>query len=124
MATILVVDDRPTERQYLLTLLGYGGHRLFEATNGEEAVEVVRTRRPDLVISDILMPTMDGLQFVRRLRNDPAMAWTPVIFYTASYHEPAARALAAGCGVERVLIKPADPQVILDAVNATLRGVR
>src|SRR2546429_5758373 len=82
MATILIVDDRPTNRQFLLTLLGYSDHRLLEAANGAEALERVRTERPDLVITDILMPTMDGYEFVRHLRADPDLASLPVIFYT------------------------------------------
>ena len=60
MATILIVDDRPTNRQFLLTLLGYTAHRLLEAADGAQALEVTRAERPDLVITDILMPTMDG----------------------------------------------------------------
>src|SRR6202007_655332 len=85
MATILIVDDRPTNRQFLLTLLGYGNHRLFEAADGAQALAMTQTERPDLVISDILMPTMDGYEFVQRLRADPGLAATPVIFHTATY---------------------------------------
>src|SRR3979490_108765 len=120
MATILIVDDRPTNRQFLVTLLGYGGHRLLEAANGAEALERVRAERPDLVITDILMPTMDGYEFVGHLRADPALAPIPVIFYTATYSEPQAKALADSCGVRIVLPKPCDPERILAAVNEAL----
>src|SRR5256885_12258381 len=120
MATILIVDDRPTNRQFLLTLLGYGGHRLLEAANGADALERVRAERPNLVITDILMPTMDGYEFVRHLRADPDLAPMPVIFYTATYSEPQARALADSCGVHIVLPKPSDPERILAAVNEAL----
>jgi two-component system cell cycle sensor histidine kinase/response regulator CckA len=78
----------------LVTLLGYRGHRLREAADGAEALEQVRMERPDLVIADILMPTMDGYELVRQLRADPTTAPIPVIFYTAHYHEQEARALA------------------------------
>jgi CheY-like chemotaxis protein len=61
MATILIVDDRPTNRHFLMTLLGYGGHILLEAADGAQALKIVRDQRPDLIITDILMPTMDGL---------------------------------------------------------------
>ncbi|TMH87341.1 MAG: response regulator [Betaproteobacteria bacterium] len=71
MAKILIVDDRPTNRQFLLTLLGYTGHRLLEAADGAEALDLARAERPDLVITDILMPTMDGYEFVQQLRADP-----------------------------------------------------
>src|SRR5882672_2847022 len=120
MATILIVDDRPTNRQFLLTLLGYGSHRLLEAANGAEALERVRAERPDLVITDILMPTMDGYEFVRHLRADPDLAPMPVIFYTATYSEPQAKALAETCGVRIVLPKPCEPERILAAVNEVL----
>src|SRR6185295_24095 len=120
MATILVVDDRLSNRQFLTTLLGYCGHELSEAVNGAEALEQVRAERPQLVITDILMPTMDGFEFVQRLRADPELAPTPVLFYTATYSAPQARALASSCGVHTVLPKPCEPQKILDAVNEAL----
>jgi PAS domain S-box-containing protein len=121
VATILVVDDRPSNRQFLTTLLGYGGHRMLEAADGAQALEVVRAQRPDLVITDILMPTMDGYEFVQQVRADPDVAPTPVIFYTATYSTPQAEALAKNCGVATVLSKPCEPQVILAAVNKALR---
>lgn len=123
MATILIVDDRPPNREFLVTLLGYGGHRLLEAADGAEGLTVARAERPDLVIADILMPTMDGYEFVRQLRADPAVADTRVIFCTAHYHEPEARSLAAACGVRDVLTKPCEPEEVLRVVESALSGV-
>ncbi|HMC66158.1 MAG TPA: response regulator [Gemmataceae bacterium] len=120
MATILIVDDSQPNRLYLRTLLHPGGHRLLEAADGAQALELVRQEQPDLVISDILMPTMDGYQFARQLRSEPAVAGTPVIFFTATYHEPEAQALAQACGVLHLLSKPTDPDTILLAVNEAL----
>jgi len=120
MSTILIVDDHPTNRAFLVTLLGYAGHHLHEAADGAQALEAVRAARPDLVIADVLMPTMDGYEFVRRLRADPAIARTPVVFYTATYLEREAQALARDCGVEHVLVKPAPPDLILRTVAAIL----
>ena len=120
MATILIVDDRSSTRQYLTTLLGYGGHRLLEAVNGEDALRLMRASRPDLVITDILMPTMDGFEFVQRLRADPALLDTRVIFHTATYSAPEAQKLAASCGVRTVLPKPCEPQQVFDAVEREL----
>ncbi|MDD5370654.1 MAG: response regulator [Anaerolineaceae bacterium] len=116
-ATILVVDDRPTNRQFLMTLLGYGGYSLRQASNGVEALEICRTKAPDLVITDILMPAMDGFEFVHQLRSDPSLPQIPVVFYTATYREPEARVLARECGAQDVIIKPTDPQIILDKVS-------
>ncbi|MGA2129923.1 MAG: response regulator, partial [Xanthobacteraceae bacterium] len=120
MAKILIVDDRRVNRHFLLTLLGYMNHQLLEAADGAEALALVRGERPDLVITDIMMPVMDGHQLTLRLRADPDVAGTPVIFYTATYRGPEARALADSCGVRTVLAKPSEPQAILAAVNAAL----
>ena len=119
-ATILIVDDHVLNREFLMTLLGYGGHRLIEAANGVEGLKMVEREHPDLVISDILMPNMDGYEFVTRLHAEPATAELPVIFYTATYREREANQLALSCGVRWVLPKPSDPDVILRTVHEAL----
>jgi two-component system, cell cycle sensor histidine kinase and response regulator CckA len=68
MAKILVVDDAAPNRRFLVKLLGYGAHPLLEAGDGAEALRLCQAERPDLVISDVLMPTMDGFELVRLLR--------------------------------------------------------
>jgi len=120
MSCILAIDDRPINRQFLVSLLGYGGHSVLEASDGEEALGVVRKSHPDLVITDIKMPNMDGYEFVDRLRHEPGIAATPVIFYTASYHEHEARGMAQSYGVADIITKPSEPEVILKKVNAAL----
>ena len=120
IATILIVDDHVLNREFLTALLGYGGHRLLEAANGADALDVMRTERPDLIISDILMPNMDGYEFVTRVHEDPALADVPIIFYTATYREKEATLLAQACGVRWVLPKPSDPDVITRTVNEAL----
>lgn len=120
MATVLVVDDRSINREFLETLLGYAGHRTLEAADGAEALALARAARPDLVIADILMPVMDGVELARRLRRDPHLADVPVVFYTATYRIGEARELADSCGVTWVLPKPSEPQAILDVVAAAL----
>ncbi len=119
-ATILIVDDHVLNREFLITLLGYGGHRLLEAPSGVEALKMVKQELPDLIISDILMPNMDGYEFVTRLHSDPATAAVPVIFYTATYREREAIHMAETCGVRWVLPKPSDPDVILRTVHEAL----
>jgi PAS domain S-box-containing protein len=120
VATILVVDDRASNREFLQTLLGYRHHQVLEASDGAEALELVKTQHPDLVISDILMPTMDGYEFVRRMRALPASANTPVIFNTAHYLDREATALAESCGVAQVIYKPGEPDLILRTVDDML----
>ncbi len=122
MHTILIVDDDPAGRDFLVALLRHQGHRLLTAWDGAEALALVRAEKPDLVIADILMPTMDGYEFVRQLRTDPEVAATQVMFYSASYHQQEAHALAQACGVKHLIQKPAEPEVILQAVEAILSG--
>lgn len=120
MATILIVDDRPVNLAFMGALLTYRGHRVIEAADGAEALTMVRAVRPDLVITDVRMPTMDGAEFARRLRASPALSHTPIIFHTASPHDRDTRAVAIAAGVATILGKPCEPQLIIDAVNAAL----
>ena len=116
----MVVDDNAINRQLISTLLKYQGHAICEAADGREALRVAERMHPDLIISDILMPTMDGFEFVRRLRLNPRVQDTEVIFYTAHYHEREAQALAAQCQVAHVLVKPCEPADIFRAVDQVL----
>jgi signal transduction histidine kinase/DNA-binding response OmpR family regulator len=120
MSCILAIDDRPINRQFLVTLLGYGGHKVLEASDGEEALGIVRHSHPDLIITDIKMPKMDGYEFVDRLRQEPDHAATPVIFYTALFHEREARMVADSHAVTDIITKPSEPEEILKKVNAAL----
>jgi diguanylate cyclase (GGDEF)-like protein/PAS domain S-box-containing protein len=100
--------------------LRYQGHEAVQAEDGLQALRLAQVDPPDLVICDILMPRMDGYEFVRSLRADERLAATEVIFYTATFLESQARELASRCGVSRVLIKPCEPQEILAAVQSAL----
>lgn len=122
MPRILVVDDNASNRKLVATLLVQDGHRIIEAQDGVDGLEAARAARPDLVISDILMPSMDGFEFVRRLRADPALRDVPVIFYTAHYHETEARNLAEACRVSRVIVRSAGAAGIVKAVAEVLSG--
>src|ERR1043166_3936030 len=113
MASILIVEDRPIDRKLLATVLTSGGHRVLEATDGIDALRLLHRDRPDLVISDILMPTMDGYELVRQIREISDVSRVPVIFYSATYHERQAKTLAQQCGVAAILTKPSAPSAIL-----------
>lgn len=121
MATILIVDPYPNDRRVYITLLGNFGHRLLEANDGVEALELARAELPELVITNILMPNMDGFSLVRRLRSELLLAGVPVIFQTEHYFDAEVRKLANSNGVEHILGKPAEPQEILRAVQEALR---
>jgi diguanylate cyclase (GGDEF)-like protein/PAS domain S-box-containing protein len=101
-------------------LLKYAGHRVLQAGDGVEALAVVERDTPDLIVSDILMPVMDGVELVKRMRANPALDGVEVMFYTATYRIAEARALADSCGVATVIPKPSEPQVLMDAVHAAL----
>jgi diguanylate cyclase (GGDEF)-like protein len=120
MAKILAVDDRAINREFLATLLGYVGHEVLQAADGAEALELTRAQHPDLIITDVLMPVMDGVELADRVHDDALIAHTPIIFYTATYRVPEASVLAQSCRVATVLAKPAEPQAILNAVAAAL----
>jgi diguanylate cyclase (GGDEF)-like protein/PAS domain S-box-containing protein len=120
MALILVVDDWPINREFLATLLRYAGHEVIEAGDGAAALAQMQTDVPDLLITDILMPVMDGTELARRVAGIPALANVPIIFYTATYRLSEAQTMAAACGVTTVLPKPSAPQQVLDAVHGEL----
>jgi len=121
MTTILIVDTRPTDRQLYTTLLSSFGHRVLEASDGSEALELARTELPDLVITDMIMPNMDGFTLTRRLHAEPLLASVPVIFQTVHYLESEVRKLATASGIQHILGKPAEPQQILQAVHESLK---
>ncbi len=121
MAKILIVDDNPGNRSLLVEILGRSGHAVREASDGSEALALVSSERPDLVIADILMPAMDGYEFARRLRSTPEIAHTPVIFWTAVFRESDAKDLARECGVEYILSKPCSDETVVQTVEACLQ---
>lgn len=118
----MVVDDRVINREFLITLLSYGKHTLFEAENGEDALRLAKENHFDLIITDILMPNMNGYELAQKLQADPKLSKIPLIFYTATYRLDEANLLANSCGVKYVLAKPADPDLIMNTVNLALGG--
>src|ERR1051325_7824605 len=98
MAIVLVADDNRANRQALSALLESVGHRVLVAADGREALEMARAERPQLVISDVLMPTMDGYELARRLRDDPQASGAAALFDTAYFGSDEARQLAQAHG--------------------------
>jgi two-component system cell cycle sensor histidine kinase/response regulator CckA len=120
VTTVLVVEDRPTDRELLVSLLGGSGYDLLEAETGDDALRLSREARPDLVIADMLVPEMNGLDLAREVRSDPELADTPIILYSAAYERSELERLARAAGVSVVLPKPTDPKEILRAVTSLL----
>ena len=117
---ILIVDDDVQSRQLYASLLTPFGHQVLEARDGREGLEVAKQEKPDLIVSDILMPTMNGYEFVTAIRKFPSLKNVPVIFHSASFLDREARALGASCGVSLYILKPCDPERILDIVHNAL----
>jgi len=120
MAKILIVEDHYMSRQVLSTLFDSMGHRVLEAKEGWSALVIARCEQPDLVITDILLPAMNGIELAQRLRAMPSMEGKPIIFYTATSRLPEEIDLGEAFGTCYVIPKPSDPRFILDAVNKVL----
>ncbi len=121
-ARILLADDNADMRDYVRRLLS--GHHVVEAVaDGQAALEAIRERRPDLVLTDIMMPRLDGFGLMRAIRSDPALQGLPVIALSARAGEEASvEGLAAGA--DDYLVKPFSPRELLARVDANLKLAR
>lgn len=117
MATILVVDDEAPIRNLLAALFRGEGHRVLEAVHGAEALRLVGAERPDVVITDVMMPVMDGAELCRRVKAHAATTATPVILMSALGPER-----TAGAGADAFVQKPFDLDAIERVVSRWLRG--
>ncbi len=117
---ILVVEDDENSRVLQHTMLEASGYEVFSAGNGREALELIAQARPDLIISDIMMPEMDGFALCRALKSNPAWADIPFVVYSATFTTGADQELAAELGASRFLIKPMDPDEFLEQIRQVL----
>ncbi|HXY67926.1 MAG TPA: HD domain-containing phosphohydrolase [Gemmatimonadales bacterium] len=117
---VLVVDDLGYNIRTLRAVFQSAGYEVDTAADGQAALDAVRARRPDFVVTDVLMPRVDGFQLCRAIKTDPALASIPVIFYTGSYAEPADREFGSGLGAAAYLLKPMEPRELLAAVATAL----
>ena len=115
---ILVVDDIATNRKLLRVTLEAEGHTTVEAADGLEALEVLDRHTVDAVISDILMPNMDGFRLCHEIRKSARLQALPFIIYTSTYTSPEDRKLAVTVGADKYLTKPAPAAEVLDALRA------
>ena len=97
LRTILAADDSSTVAETLDSLFGPLGCRVIYAPNGRAALTVVRAARPDLVISDVMLRVLTGIEFVRELRRDPVLGQIPVILWSAVYQPNDIKGFANGC---------------------------
>ncbi|MEJ5224669.1 MAG: response regulator [Anaerolineales bacterium] len=110
---ILVVEDVPNVLELLEVTLRFKGYPVITARNGQEALDVLKKERPALIITDILMPKMDGFAFVQQLRTQPETRSIPVIFLSATYVTPEDKQFALSLGAARFIEKPIDTEEFL-----------
>ena len=119
---ILIVDDRQENRYMLETLLASKGYETVTASNGKEALEKLQSGSFDLIISDILMPVMDGFQLCCRCKEDDALKQIPFVFYTATYVDEKDEAFAYEIGADNFLRKPMEPDAFLEAIRDIVKN--
>ena len=119
MTSVLVVDDRDINRQLVQVVLTYEGYLIIEAASGAEAFEMVQQSAPDVVVTDVFMPDIDGYALARLIRSNPATADIPIVFYTAAYlggaNEP-----PADLEQQRVVAKTGDLRELIEAIEDAL----
>jgi len=119
-SVVLVVDDSATQGQRSAQELEAAGFRVRTAVNGRDALEQARRWRPDVIVSDVLMPVMDGFALCREVRRDQTLAHVPLILHTMTYLDPRDEEFALGLGATRFVLKPSDPRQLVAEVYAAL----
>jgi two-component system cell cycle response regulator DivK len=115
---ILIVDDNDDAREVLAMILDSSGYRTAQASNGAEAVELARQIRPDVIVTDVYMPELDGVRASEAIRREPGLADVPIIAQTAKPSSARARAAL----FFEILTKPCDPEAILDSLQRAISG--
>jgi two-component system alkaline phosphatase synthesis response regulator PhoP len=121
--TILVVDDEPHIVEIVCDYLKQAGYRVVTAADGQTALTLARHERPDLIVLDLLLPGIDGLDVCRRLRQDLGLADTPIVMLTARVEETD-KLIGLELGADDYVTKPFSPRELVARVRAVLRRAR
>src|SRR2546429_1527144 len=122
-AEVLVVEDEPDIRNLIVLHLAGEGCRCRTAKSGPEALREARTAPPDLVVLDLMLPDLDGLEVCRRLRSDTTTATIPIIMLTAKADE-VDRVVGLEMGADDYVVKPFSPKELIARIRAVLRRAR
>ncbi|MFA5424121.1 MAG: response regulator [Phycisphaerae bacterium] len=117
---ILIVDDKEEGRYMFESLLKGSGYEVITAANGAEATEILQDNPVGLIVSDILMPKMDGFAFCRHCKSDDNLREIPFIFYTATYTNKKDEEFALSLGADKFLVKPIEPKKLLKVVKEVI----
>lgn len=120
--TILLADDQPQVLTLLAEVLAENSYRLLSARNGIECLALARLNRPDLVLLDVLMPALNGIDTCRALKSDPRTASAKVVLLTALAQEETFRR-GLDAGADAIITKPFSPMALMQKVNSLLHGV-
>ncbi len=119
MALVLIVDDSPTEQHVISSMLEKHGFETVMASDGEEAILIAESAKPDIILMDVVMPGMNGFQATRQLTKNPSTASIPVVMVTTKDQETD-RIWGLRQGAVEYLMKPVEDDDLLAAVRATL----
>lgn len=117
---IATVDDSRSIRQLVGYTLSRAGFEVMEAGNGQECLEAIKQKKADLIITDLNMPVMDGIQLIRELRSLPAYKFTPILMLTTESQE-GKKAEGKSAGATGWIVKPFTPEQLLSVVSKVLR---
>ncbi len=117
---VLIVDDNSTNLYVLETILKGYGFEVTLAENGKEALDKGRLNPPDLIVTDILMPVMDGYTLCREWKSDDTLKHIPLVFYTATYTEARDEEFALSLGADRFILKPQEPDILMNMLKEVL----
>ena len=121
---ILIVDDHEDSRMILKSILRSKKHVVAEATNGQEALKMARKSPPDMIISDILMPVMDGFRLCKEWKKDKNLKQIPFVFYTATYTDEKDEELALKLGADRFIVKPMESDVFIKTIQDAFKDAK
>lgn len=120
---VLIVDDNKNDRRILSKLLFSNKYEVSDAENGSAALKMIEQSKPDLIISDIMMPVMDGFTFLREIMKNPKTKDIPFVFYTASYTRDKDKELAKALGALLFITKPVEPRDLLNEIETALHDI-